>query len=147
TGVAIAKAVKVLEKSSAKSRVIVLLTDGETTVDTITVADATKLAVDAKVRVHAIGIGNGEPTFGGQFVPLEFKDLKSVTQKTGGRFFAARSEQALAKVYAEIDALEKTELEDARYRTVDGFFGPLGLGLATLLAALLLELLFVRGVP
>ncbi len=146
TGVAVAKAVKVLEKSAAKSRVIVLLTDGETTVDTIAVEDAIKLAADAKIRVHTIGIGRGQPTFGG-FIPLEFKDLKALSARTGGKFFHAETDAELAEVYGEIDTLEKTELEDPRYRTVDGFAWPLAAGLASLLLALLFDLLIVRGVP
>jgi Ca-activated chloride channel family protein len=146
TGVAVAKAVQVLARSQAKSKVIVLLTDGETTVNTIEVEDAIKLAVDARVRVHTIGIGRGEPTFTG-FVPLDFKDLKLLSSKTGGRFFSAKTEESLAEVYATIDQLEKTELEDPRYRTVDGFQWPLALGLAVLLSALLFEVLVVRGAP
>jgi Ca-activated chloride channel family protein len=146
TGVAVAKAVSVMAKSVAKSRVIVLLTDGETTVDTITVEDAEKLAADAKIRIHTIGIGRGQPTFGG-FIPLEFKDLKRLSEKTGGRFFEAQTDADLAQVYEQIDALEKTELDDPRYRTVDGFALPLGLGLLTFLLGLLIELLVIRGVP
>jgi len=145
-GAAVAKAVKVLEPSKAKSRVVVLLTDGETTVREIEVEDAARWAADARIRVHTIGLGLGQPTpFG--FQPLEFKDLKLLADKTGGRFFEAKTDADLAAVYADIDQLEKTELEDPRYRTVDGFVVPLAVGLAALLLALLLEATFVRGVP
>jgi Ca-activated chloride channel homolog len=146
TGVAVAKAVAILEHSTAKSKVVVLLSDGETTDDTILPADAAKLAVDAGVRIHAIGLGNGMPSFGG-FVPLDFKDLRMLAEKTGGEFFEAHSDKDLARVYHAIDQLEKTELEDPRYRIIDGFEWPLALGLSTLLLALLLEVLWIRGVP
>jgi Ca-activated chloride channel family protein len=148
-GVAVAKAVRVLEHSTAQSRLVVLLSDGETTrnlPDTILPEDAAKLAKDAGIRIHAIGLGHGMPTFGG-FVPLEFKDLKLLAAETGGRFFAARTDRALAEVYAEIDALEKTELEDPRYRTEDGFAWPLAAGLLLLGLSLLLEVFWIRGVP
>jgi Ca-activated chloride channel family protein len=145
-GVAIAKSVKVLETSDAKSRVVVLLSDGETTVRTIEVEEAIKLAVDAKVRIHTIGLGRGQPSpFG--FRPLEFSDLKSAAEKTGGRFFQPKTDRDLAEVYADIDRLEKSELEDPRYRYVDGFAWPLGIGLLAVLLALLLEVLWIRGAP
>jgi Ca-activated chloride channel family protein len=148
-GVALAKAVQVLERSTAKSKLCVLLSDGETTRNlpgTILPEDAAKLAADAGIRVHTVGIGQGMPTFGG-FVPLEFRDLKLFAEKTGGRFFEARSDRDLQQVYAEIDRLEKTELEDPRYRMADGFALPLGAGLLLLLGSLLLEVFWIRRVP
>jgi len=145
-GVAIAKAVQVLEPSDAESKVVVLLSDGETTVDTIPIEDAVKLAVDAEVRIHAIGLGHGQLTpFG--FRPLDFADLKKAAAETGGKFFQAKTDADLAAVYDEIDRLEKTELEDQRYRIVDAFEWPLGVGLPLLLLAVLLEVLWIRGVP
>lgn len=146
-GVAIAKAVKVLEPSTAKSRVVVLLSDGETTRFAIPVPDAVKLAVDAGVRIHAIGLGRGQPLPFGGFHELQFTDLKLAAERTGGRFFQARSDQDLADVYAEIDRLEKSEIEDPRYRYVDGFAWPLGAGLCAVLLAILLDALWIRGVP
>ncbi len=146
-GVAIAKAVQVLSKSTAKSKVVVLLSDGENTVtDSIDVDDAIKLASDAGVRIHTIGLGHGQLTpFG--FQELDFAALKQAAVRTHGQFFAAKTDADLADVYAEIDRLEKSELDDPRYRVVDGFEWPLGLGLAVLLLALLLEVAWIRGVP
>jgi Ca-activated chloride channel family protein len=146
-GVAIAKAVQVLRKSTAKARVAVLLSDGENTVDTIDVETAVKLATDDGVRIHTIGIGRGMPTPFGGFQPLEFEALKLAAEETGGRFFQAESDADLQAVYGEIDRLEKTELEDPRYRTVDAFAWPVGIGLSVLLLALLLDVLWIRGVP
>ncbi len=145
-GVAVAKAVQVLEKSDAKSRVVVLLSDGEQTVHSIDVEDASRLAADASVRIHTIGLGRGMPTpFG--FEELDFAALKLAAQKTGGRFFQARSEQKLAEVYAEIDRLETSELQDPRYRFQDGFGWPLSCGLLLVALALLLETLWIREAP
>lgn len=148
-GVGLAKAVQVLRGSEAKSRVVVFLSDGQTSrglADTISTEDAAKLAADADVRVHTIGLGHGEPTFTG-FLPLDFAELKRIADRTGGRFFAARTDEDLAKVYALIDELEKSELEDPRYRNVDRFEWPLAAGLATLLLALLLDVFWLRRAP
>ncbi len=145
-GTALVKAVQVLQKSQAKSKVVVLLTDGENTVDDIAPADGAKLAKDAGIRVHTIGLGNGMPTpFG--FRPLDFRELAAIAERTGGTFFQPKSDEDLAAVYARIDELEKVELEDPRYRTVDRFEWPLGAGLLLLLAALATEVLLFRRAP
>jgi len=146
-GAALGKAVQVLGRSQAKSRVVVLLTDGEETVDTIPARDGAKLAADAGIRVHTIGLGNGTPMPGGGWYPTDFGALQQIAQQTGGRFFAAKSNADLAEVYAAIDQMEKVPLQDPRYRMVDHFELPLGAGLSLLLLALLLEFLWIRGVP
>lgn len=145
-GTAVAKAVQVLASSKAESRVAVLLTDGENTVDDIEPEEAAKLAKDAGVRVHTIGLGHGVPTpFG--FRPLDFTELRRIAETTGGTFFQPETDADLAEVYAAIDELEKTELEDPRYRTVDRFEWPLGAGLVLLLLALLADALLFRRTP
>lgn len=146
-GTALAKAVKVLQKSTAKSRVVVLLTDGENTVSDIPPQDGAKLAKDAGIRVHTIALGNGTPMPFGGYRPLDFTDLHQIAETTGGQFFQPKSDAELAAVYARIDELEKSELQDPRYRTVDCFPWPLGLGLGVLLLAVLSEVLLFRRVP
>lgn len=147
TGTALAKAVRVLEKSEAKSKVVVLLTDGQTTVRDVDPLDAAKLAADSGIRVHTIGLGNGIPSPFGGWVAVDFTELEQVAKATGGRFFAAQSDADLAKVYEEIDRLEKAPIEDPRYRTVDRFELPLLAGLLALALSLLLELGWLRGAP
>lgn len=145
-GTALAKAVDVLDSSDARSKVVILLSDGENNVFDITPKDAAKLAKDAGVRVHTIGLGRGLPRALG-FVPLEFEALKLIAEETGGTFQQAVDDRALAGVYERIDAMEKVAREDPRYRTVDRFEWPLGLGLLALLVAILCEVLVVRRVP
>ena len=145
-GVGLTKAVQVLRDSDAESRVVVLLSDGENNIDDIVPDQAAKLAKDSNVRVHTIGLGIGQPTALG-FIPLEFKELKAIAEKTGGQFFQPRSDADLGEVYARIDELEKTELDDPRYRTVDRFEWPLAIGLLGLLLGLLVDSLIVRRVP
>jgi Ca-activated chloride channel family protein len=145
-GTGLAKAVQVLAKSEAKSKVAVLLTDGENNFADILPKDAAKLAKDAGVRVHTIGLGNGVATpFGMQ--QLDFGDLQVIAETTGGEFFQPKSDDDLARVYARIDELEKTELEDPRYRMVDRFEWPLGAGLLLLVAGVVLEMLLFRRAP
>ncbi len=145
-GTALLKSVQVLQKTDGKSRVIVLLTDGENTVHDIAPADGAKLAKDAGIRVHTIGLGKGVQTAIG-FQALDFRELRAIAETTGGKFFQPRSEEDLAKVYALIDELEKVDLEDPRYRTVDRFELPLAAGLVLLLLALLAEVLLFRRTP
>ena len=123
-----------------------LLTDGQNNVGDILPADGAKLAKDAGIRVHTIGLGNGQLMQAG-FLPLDFSDLRSIAETTGGQFFQPRSDADLAEVYARIDELEKTEVEDPRYRTVDRFEWPLALGLLLMLLALLADVLVFRRVP
>ena len=146
-GTALAKAVQVLAASDAKAKVVVLLSDGEETAREIAPADGAALAKDAGVRVHTIGLGQGKPLRFGGHEPLEFRDLKAIAAATGGEFFQPRSDADLEAVYERIDELEKVELEDPRYRTIDRFEWPLAAGLLALLAALLAEVLVFRRTP
>jgi Ca-activated chloride channel family protein len=145
-GVALADASKVLATSQAKSKVVVLLSDGEQTVQDISYEDGAKLCKDAGIRVHSIGLGTGERTLLGIQEP-SFTALVAAAEITDGKFFRARSDADLGEVYAEIDKLEKVELEDPRYRTTDHFVWPLSVGAVLVLLALLLELTWLRRLP
>lgn len=152
-GAALAAAVRFLADSEAESKVVVLLSDGEETVGEIPPLDAAKLAADADVRVHTIGLGQGKlvPDLlspgGARLVPADFDALAEIAEMTGGVFFRARDADALGEVYRRIDAMERVELEDPRYRTSDRFGMPLGAGVALLALSLLLETLWFRRAP
>ncbi len=149
-GIALAKAVTILEESEAKARVVVLLSDGENNVPDVMPEQAAKLAKDAGVRVHTIGLGEGrrvQGPFGTRVLPVDFRALEQIAEETGGRFFRAFDTESLARVYAEIDAMEKVELEDPRYRTTDWFHWPLGAGALALVLTWLLESWWLRRLP
>jgi len=150
-GVALAQAVRFLEKTDTPSKIVVLLTDGQNNVDAVTPADAAKLAADAGVRVHTIGLGAGQvlmsPFGGRQLLPTDFSELERIAKDTGGRFFAAEDAAGLGAVYQEIDRMEKVEIEDPRYRTTDGFAWPMAAALVVLLLALGLQCTWIRGAP
>jgi len=150
-GVALAKATTLLERSAATSKVIVLLSDGENNIVDIQPEQAAKLAKDAGISVHCIGVGRGrvieDPFFGRREFRPEFKSLKAIAKITDGQFHTATSGEELGDVYAVIDELEKIEIEDPRYRTVELFLYPFVLGAMLFLLQLLVEFLWIRRVP
>jgi Ca-activated chloride channel family protein len=150
-GVALAKATTLLERSTATSKVIVFLSDGENNVPDIDPEQAAKLAKDAGISVHCIGVGRGQviedPFFGRRVFRPEFKGLKAIAKITDGQFHAATSGDELGEVYAVIDELEKIELEDPRFRTVELFVYPFLLGALLFLLQLLVEFLWILRVP
>jgi len=126
-GTAVARSVKMLDREEAKSRVIILLTDGEENVATaetpkeIAPLHAGQLSRRTGVRVYAIAAGLGRRSPGGQWVPLDTRQVRRLAEATGGRFFTARDAGAVAAVYGEVDALEKVEFAETRYRREERF--------------------------
>lgn len=120
-GVALAKAVSMLRDSAAKSKVVVLLTDGENNVDDITPRDAAELAAEEGIRVHTIYAARyqfvHDPFRGyvAQEAEPDTSDLRTIAELTGGRFWRARDRAALEGIYAEIEELERTPRHERRY--------------------------------
>jgi Ca-activated chloride channel family protein len=133
-GDAVAQAVDRLKDSQAKSKVIVLLSDGENTAGVIEPADAAKAAQSFGIKIYSIGVGsNGRAPFRmidpfgreqlvAQDVRLDEEALKLLADTTGGQYFNARDTQALEAVYAEIDKLEKTMTEGRLYTEYSELF-------------------------
>jgi len=106
-----------------KSKVIILLTDGENNCGKRTPEEAAALAKEWEITIYTIGVGGGEGAttirtpFGEYKVPLgrqvDERSLKAIAEKTGGRCWVAEDAESLRKIYAEIDALEKTRIETA----------------------------------
>lgn len=156
-GDALATAVARMRRSDAQSKVIVLLTDGDSNAGVVSPDYAAELAAEQKARVFAIQIGNGDevevdldPDFGGsrtvrQRFPVNPELLQRIADKTDGKFFVATDGKALAdSMHAVLDQLEKTRFEAPRSSFEDLF--PLLLvpgvalvGLDALLRALLLR--------
>ena len=152
-----------LEKSDAKSKVVVLLTDGKDNSSMVSPDRAAEVAKSLWVKVYTIGVGLKDGTiltpqatfFGGVSwvevpVPAEMgideESLKNIAQKTGGRFYHAQNKAELEKIYTEIDELEKTEIETIAYaRYAEKFYPWLLAGaLLILLELLLANTRFVR---
>ncbi|MCC7363368.1 MAG: VWA domain-containing protein [Dehalococcoidia bacterium] len=104
-GVGLSSALNMLRDSAAASRIVILLTDGEHNADSITPEEAAGLASALKIKVYTIGvISPGAP--GG----IDEDRLRAIADATGGRYFVADNEQALADVYDEIGRLETSQV-------------------------------------
>lgn len=152
-GTAVARAAQLLRASTAKSRVVVLLTDGEENVATaqapteIGPAKAARLCVEFGVRVYAIAAGIGHRLPDGRWQPLDTQPLEALARDTQGRFFEARDATAMDAVYASIDTLEKVEFEEPRYVLEERFLPVLVAGLVLLLVGRFLAATVLETAP
>jgi Ca-activated chloride channel family protein len=150
-GDAIAAAVERLRPVQAKSKIVILLTDGESNAGILEPLEAAKIAKTYGIKIYTIGIGSNEPVpfpttdmFGRkvtikQIFPLDEKTLKAIAETTGGKYFNAKNTASLKQIYAEIDKLEKTVSEGrlyTQYRELFPFALLPGLGLILLEIAL-----------
>lgn len=137
-GMGLSTAVNRLKGSEAKSRVVILLTDGVNNTGQIDPHTATDLALKYNLKVYTIGIGtngmamspvailpNGELHF--ERVPVEIDEelLKEIAKKTGGRYFRATDRDKLKDIYEEINSLETSEIEDYVYTDYTEKYRPL----------------------
>jgi Ca-activated chloride channel family protein len=158
------------DAENSKSRIIILLTDGNDSqvprVDPVEYAKAAR-AIGAKVYTIAVGTGgivpsymlnergddllryrNGKPVIQNNDFPLDETALKSIAEEGGGRFFRARDMTDLKDVYAEIDILEKTEIKlTVRTDYTDEWMLPLAAALGLLLVEQLLAATVLRTLP
>lgn len=118
-GIALAKAVAVLRESEAKSKVVVLLTDGENNLDLITPAEAAELAAEEGIRVYTVFAGSFVMDAFGRMREIDPEhdtaELQEIAKLTGGLFFRARDRRALEKAYERIEELERTPREETRF--------------------------------
>ncbi len=137
-GSGLATAVNRLKDSKAESKVIILLTDGVNNSGFIDPNTASELAVEFGIKVYTIGVGSngmalspvaisqgGTVQFGRVQVEIDEELLKEIAFSTGGKYFRATDNEKLKEIYEEIDALEKTEIEEFRYYNYDEKFRPL----------------------
>lgn len=115
-GLGIANAVSRLKESKAKSKVIILLTDGSNNSGEITPEDAAYIAKEYDIRIYTIGFRTNNEVVQTPYGILnnsEFdeKTLKTIASVTGGDYFRSSSKESLLNVYKEIDQLERTKLE------------------------------------
>lgn len=159
-GEGLALAVERLRTSDAKSKVVILLTDGVNNAGVIEPAQAAELAVEHDIRVYTVGAGtngiapmpvrrpNGTVRLRPMKVEIDEKTLESIAERTGGMYYNARNVQGLEKAYAAIDKLEKVEITEVRYLEYTHHFG--WFTLAALLALALSELArgtWLREIP
>ncbi len=159
-GTALAMAVNRLKDTEAKSKVVILLTDGQNNRGELSPETAAEVAKTLGVRVYAIGVGQyGEAPFvvdhpfaGRQrrMVPVEIDEemLQAVADMTGGKYFRATNNRALQDIYNQIGELEKTKIEERVYTDFEEQY-PLFLfpGLGLLFLEVLLATTIFRRFP
>lgn len=158
-GMGIANAVSRLKDSKAKSKVIILLTDGSNNRGDISPLTAAEIARQFGIRIYTIGVGtNGTapypmPTYAGvQYVnvPVEIDEqtLTQISGTTNGNYFRATSNSKLKEVYREIDKLEKTKLNVKEFSKREEAFGLFGcIALLCVLAEVLLRNTVLKKIP
>ena len=127
-GMGLATSVNRLKESSAKSKVIILLTDGVNNSGFIDPSTAADLASSYGIKTYTIGLGSngnalapvalnpdGSFRFGMTKVEIDEELLSSIANKTGGLYFRATTNKSLQEIYDEINKLEKTEVEEIRF--------------------------------
>ena len=158
-GHGLATAVSRLKDSKAKSKVIILLTDGSNNAGEIAPLTAAEIAKTFGIRVYTIAVGTiGEApyplqtAFGIKIVPMKVeideKILTQIAQLTGGLYFRATNNKALKEIYQEIDQMEKTKMSVQEYSKKYeeyAFFAMIGLSL--FLLELLLRYTLLKNIP
>ncbi len=158
-GMGLSTAVSRLKDSKAKSKIIILMTDGVNNTGKISPLTAADIANSYNIRVYTIGIGTkgkapylANTPYGKQFVYIDVEIdeelLKEIANNTGGQYYRAVNNKVLEDVYKNIDKLEKTKINQLQYKQVeDLFIYPLAAGLALLIIEIFLALFFFRTLP
>ena len=156
-GTALGVAINRLRESTARSRVCLLLSDGENTAGSLDPLLAAQLAHAYGIRLYTIGLGEdgfvpyGRDSLSGKprYVQtrLDETTMRQLAQAADGRFFRATDNAALGQVFGEINKLEKSDIRTQRYRSVEDFYRPyLGWGLVCWLLWLGLKSTFMSNV-
>ena len=145
----------------SKSKIIILMTDGQNNSGKVPPLTAADVAQTLNMKVYTIGIGlrgmapmpvrnpyTGQMTT--QLMPADVDEdtLQKIADKTGGKYYRADSADTMRRIYAEIDSLEKTEVEVKKYEHFDELYRPVGLGgLSLLLLEIILSQTVWRKLP
>ncbi len=159
-GNGLATAVARLKDSKAKSKVVIMLTDGENNAGEVDPITAAQVASTFDVRVYTIGAGTrgtamvpvNHPLFGKRYVPtkveIDEELLTRIASITGGQYFRATNEKALAEIYEQIGELEKTKIEVKEFtRYTELFVQYAGAALLLLLLEVVLKNTYLRRLP
>ena len=148
-----------LRASKSKSRIVVLLTDGENNGGLIDPETAKEIAKAFQIKVYTIGVGTDgyapQPVntpmgvvMQRAKVSIDEKQLKGIAAETGGRYFRAKNNEGLTGIYDEIDQLEKSKVEiSTRARYTEKFFPFIAAALALLFLEMLLKFTVFRKFP
>ncbi len=160
-GNGLATAVSRVKDSKAKSKVVILLTDGVNNQGSVAPLTAAEIAKAFGVRVYDVGIGtmgkalapiamypDGSYQYGYVDVQIDEKTLGEIADMTGGKYFRATDNDKLKSIYKEIDRLEKTIFEEKNFTNKAEHFLPFAIGAALLLLAeFLLRNILLKSIP
>lgn len=158
-GMGLANAVSRLKSSKAKSKVVILLTDGSNNMGDISPMTAAEIAKSLGIRVYTIGVGtNGTARYpypvGGSIqyinlpVEIDTKTLNDIASTTEGDFYRATNTSELHKIYKEIDKLEKSKLNVTKFSKRYEAYQPFAIAAAiALLLEILLRITVFRRIP
>lgn len=159
-GNGLATAINRLRESGAKSKVVVLLTDGVNNRGQISPIMAAEIARDMGIKVYTIGVGTqgqapmpavdmfGNQTYVMADVEIDEQLLRSIATTTGGEYFRAVDNEALKRIYARIDEMEKSEVQITHYTSYEElYFGWLLLGLLLLALEFVMERIVLNRIP
>ena len=158
-GLALANAANRLKDSNAKSKIIILLTDGVNNVDDLSPIDAARAAAALGIKIYTIGAGKAglvdvpqDTPFGTRYVQMQSEideeTLQEIASISGGQFYRAKDETALERIYDQISTLEKTKIELFKfYRYNELFADFLIAGLILLFFEFLLSRTILGGLP
>ncbi|CAA6805642.1 MAG: BatA (Bacteroides aerotolerance operon) [uncultured Campylobacterales bacterium] len=119
--------IKTLKNSKAKSKMIILLTDGRNTVTSVPQNVIIKLAKKYNIKIYTVGISD----------EVDVSILKNIAFSTGGKFFLAQNKTQLKNIYETIDKLEKSEIEQNKYSLTKYYYQyPLGLSFLSIVSSL-----------
>jgi Ca-activated chloride channel family protein len=134
-GMGLATSVNRIKDSKSKSKVIILLTDGVNNAGFIDPLTAAELAKEYDIKIYSIGLGTnglalspvginarGKLNYANIQVEIDEELLSQISEMSGGKYFRATDNSKLKEIYDEIDKLEKTEIEEFRYYSVDEKF-------------------------
>ncbi len=134
-GMGLATSVNRIKDSKSKSKVIILLTDGVNNAGFIDPLTAAELAIEYDIKIYSIGLGTnglalspvginarGKLNYANIQVEIDEKLLTQISEMSGGKYFRATDNSKLKEIYNEIDKLEKTEIEEFKYYSVDENF-------------------------
>lgn len=159
-GNGLATAINRLRESGAKSKVVVLLTDGVNNRGQISPIMAAEIARDMGIKVYTIGVGTkgqapmpavdmfGNQTYVMADVEIDEELLRKIANTTGGEYFRAVDNEALKQIYSQIDEMEKSEVQITHYTSYEELYlGWLLLGLLLLVAEFIVERIVLNRIP
>lgn len=149
-GMGLANAISRLKNINAKSKVIILLTDGSNNMGDISPKTAAEIAKKFGIRIYTIGLGGDQPMDASSKAvgEIDYNTLQEIAVLTNGEFYRAQSRQELSQIYKDIDKLEKTKIENKNYgKRYEAYMPFAFFALIIFLMEILLRITVLKRIP